>query len=69
MIYGHNKTIHKTNMVNVELDKLGNVVSVWFRCMPLPFDSIVVENERAESMNRMYKKTLPKILAIEVEDK
>jgi len=31
MIYGHDKTIHSTQKVNVELDKHGQVVAVWFR--------------------------------------
>ena len=70
MIYGHNKTVHSTNLLNVEVDKDGNVVSVWFRCMPLAFDSRVVEDSRAKDMQKMYEeKSFPKILAIEVEDK
>lgn len=55
MIYGHNNTIHRTKLLNVEVDKKGKVVSVWFRCMPLPFDVIKVDNARAKEMREMYK--------------
>lgn len=53
MIYGHDKTIHGTQKLNVEVDKKGNVVSVWFRCCALPFDVTVVSKERAAEMTRM----------------
>ena len=56
MIYGHSKTIHGTQHLNVEVDKRGHVVSVWFRCMALPFKETVVDNDRAQDMNRMSGK-------------
>ena len=69
MIYGHNKTIHGTQKVNVEVDKKGNVVSVWFRCMALPFDSRVVNDERAADMRRMSKdvNAKAKLNAVDIE--
>lgn len=54
MIYGFDKTIHRTGEVNVELDKDGKVVSVWFRCMHLPFTQDVVSDERASEMRAAY---------------
>lgn len=69
MIYGHNKTIHRTGEVNVELDKDGKVVSVWFRCMALPFTQNVVGDDRADEMRGMYNRaSIRPILAIEVAD-
>ena len=53
MIYGHNKTIHGTQWLNVEVDRDGHVVSVWFRCCALPFDVTIVDKERATEMRRM----------------
>lgn len=50
MIYGHDKTWHQTGHLDVETDKDGNVVSVWFRCMMLPFKQTKVDEERANSM-------------------
>jgi hypothetical protein len=48
-------TIHGSHEVNVELDSNGRVVAVWFRCMILPFDETVIDDERAEDMRRTYK--------------
>jgi len=67
MIYGHGKTIHRTGHVDVETDSNGNVVAVWYRCMMLPFEQHVVDENRSSSMKEVAK--LPAILAIEVEDK
>ena len=66
MIYGHDKTIHGTKHVNVELDKNGKVVAVWFRCRCLPFDQTVVDDERAAEMRAMYKTDIPALLAVDV---
>ena len=55
MIYGHDGTIHGIQHLNVELDKNGQVVSVWFRCMALPFDQTIVESSRAKEMRNMSK--------------
>ena len=69
MIYGHNKTIHGSQKVNVELDKKGRVVSVWFRCCPLPFDATVVDKERAAEMMYMSAKVnkRAKLNAVDIE--
>ena len=54
MIYGHDGTIHGTQLLNVEVDaKTGEVVSVWFRCCALPFDVHKVGKDRADEMRRM----------------
>jgi len=53
--YGWEKTIHGTTVVNIERDPVtGEVVSVWFRCQPLPFTDHLVDVERATDMRRMY---------------
>jgi hypothetical protein len=53
VIYGHKGTIHGTQKLNVEVDKHGRVVSVWFRCCALPFDVTVVDESRATEMATM----------------
>lgn len=63
--YGGNGTIHGTNVVNVET-RDGKVVSVWFRCMALPFDQTEVEAARADEMSRMYRGTVPKLDGVTV---
>ena len=35
--YGGNGTIHQTGTIDVQMDKHGHVVAVWFRCRMLPF--------------------------------
>ena len=59
MIYGHSNTIHRTGSVDVELDKSGKVVSVWYRCMPLPFTQTVVGDARAAEMVHCYESQPP----------
>jgi hypothetical protein len=55
--------------VNVETSADGQVVSVWFRCMPLPFDQTIVGKERAADMVRMYGEIDKRnIVAVEVAD-
>ena len=69
MIYGHNKTIHSTKSINVELDKNGKVVAVWFRCITLPFTQHTVDDERAAMMQEMYEINRPyPLVAVEVDD-
>ncbi len=70
MLYGNNGTIHRTTNLNIEVDADGDVVSVWYRCLALPFDVTKVDDERATEMRRMYSENerLP-ILAIEVADR
>ena len=47
-------TIHKRNKLDIEVDSNGNVVSVWYNCVALPFEVHKVENERANEMRKMY---------------
>jgi len=67
MLYGHDKTIHGTQEVNIERDPdTGEVIAVWFRCAILPFTDCVVSRERVHSMRQDY---FPRgILAIEFSD-
>jgi hypothetical protein len=53
MIYGHKGTIHGTQKLNIEIDKHGGIVSVWFRCCALPFDVTIVDEDRAVEMAYM----------------
>lgn len=65
--YGKAGTIHQTTGVNVEIGPDGRVVSVWFRCMTLPFDETRVSQERADEMRQMYEShPAPKLIAVEV---
>lgn len=69
MFYGHNKTIHGTQKLNIEIDNNGSVVSVWFRCCALPFDVTVVNDSRAEDMCKMsdtINKTI-KLNAVDID--
>lgn len=50
--YGGTGTIHSTGYVDVEVDKNGDVVSVWFRCSMLPFKQHNVDEARAADMRR-----------------
>lgn len=69
MIYGHNKTIHGTQELSVEVSESGEVVAVWFRCMPLPFHVSTARPERAEEMKRMTSGLKHRLVAVEVSDK
>lgn len=66
--YGDDGTIHRTGEVNVELDRRGRVVAVWFRCAMLPFTQHVVEDARAQDMYSVRWQDLPKITAIDFVD-
>jgi hypothetical protein len=45
--YGGDGTIHQSGHVDVQLDRDGNVVAVWFRCAMLPFNESIVDDEYA----------------------
>lgn len=64
MIYGHDKTIHSTEHLDVETHN-GKVVAVWFRCAMLPFEQAEVDGERARSM-LATKEQLPRLNAVDV---
>ena len=60
-------TIHQTTELDVEVDEKGKVVSVWFRCMALPFREIVVGENRAEEMCNMYgRNVIPELVGVDV---
>lgn len=65
--YGGTKTIHNTNLLNVELCD-GKVVGVWFRCQLLPFNQAVVDQNRADDLLECYTSPAPKIISLELED-
>jgi len=67
--YGDDCTIHRTSLLNVETDSAGKVVSVWFRCLALPFDQTVVDTSRAAEMRRMSTNSPVRIKAIVIEDR
>ena len=69
MIYGNEGTIHGTQLLNVEVDADGNVVSVWFRCCALPFDVTRVSYDRATEMTRMSESVNKrvKLNAVDIE--
>ena len=52
--WGRDKTWHRTGCLNVEIDRHGRVVSVWFRCLALPFSYKKVNDGRAEEVAAMY---------------
>ena len=64
--YGDDNTIHDTGYLDVETDKHGLVVAVWFRCQPLPFKQTHVDRERAKEMETME---VPVLVAVDVIDK
>lgn len=67
-VYGGSGTIHGTNHVNVEVDGNGEVVAVWFRCMPLRFDATVVPEYRAKEMRTMYQNgEIPALVGLVLE--
>lgn len=49
--YGNGGTIHSTGHLDVEIGPDGHVVSVWFRCLTLPFEEHRVDGRRAQEMN------------------
>ncbi len=62
--YGDDRTMHGSMFVDVEVTAGGTVVSVWFRCMPLPFKQIFVDNQRMKEMEEMYERGCNKLKAV-----
>jgi len=52
--YGDGGTIHSTTHIDVEVDKSGAVVALWYRCMQLPFKVTAVNQQRAEEMRSAF---------------
>lgn len=68
MSYDRNKTIHGKGILDIEVDEeTGEVVSVWFNCLELPFKARRVRTERADDMRRMYEHEVPSIKSIDVD--
>jgi hypothetical protein len=66
--YGDGGTIHHSIGVDVEISKSGEVVSVWFRCQPLPFQSTVVDDIRVDEMRKMYVGLNCELHGVEIKD-
>lgn len=64
--YGDGGTIHSTGFLDVETYR-GRVVSVWFRCQPLPFEQVAVDKQRADEMDGQFVPVA--ITGVEVLDK
>lgn len=63
--YGDGGTIHRAQYLDVEVHR-GQVVAVWFRCHPVPFQQSEADEERAADMRRMHNG--PPIKAIVFEE-
>lgn len=48
--YGNEDTWHDSTVLDVETDRRGNVVAIWFRCQMIPFRQTVVDEARASEM-------------------
>jgi hypothetical protein len=42
---GTRNTIHASGTIDIQTDKGGKVLAVWFRCLTLPFRVSVVEDQ------------------------
>lgn len=65
--YGDGGTIHGTTHLDVEVHD-GRVVSVWFRCQPLPYRQVEVAFARADSMTESYRTNKIALHGVEVKD-
>jgi len=67
--YGDGGTIHQSPELDVETDRRGKVVAVWFRCQMLPFRQSVVGEDRATEMASAYSNNyIPELHGVEVRD-
>lgn len=67
--YGDGGTIHHTGYVDVDVDRNGHVVSVWFRCQLLPFRQTNVDDHRALEMYAAYKHFNSELSGVEIIDR
>lgn len=67
-VYGHDRTIHNTEDLSVEVNAHGRVVAVWFRCQALPFHQSNVSWERCNEMRAAYRWSIPRLTAVHVVD-
>lgn len=66
--YGGDMTIHQTTELDIETFN-GEVVAVWFRCQPLPFNQSDASKQRADEMRSMYDRDrIPGLLGVAVVD-
>lgn len=66
--YSGERTIHRNGELDVELDKDGHVVAVWYNCQVLPFRESVADDRRADEMRRMYSDDeIPDLLSVELD--
>lgn len=61
--YGNEGTIHQSTGVDVELDKDGKVLAVWFRCCPLAFTQSTADASRAAELKTISGQ---KITAVDI---
>jgi len=67
--YGDGGTLHDSPQLDVETDRRGKVVAVWFRCQLLPFKQRVVDEDRATQMAYAYTEPyIPELRGVEVRD-
>lgn len=68
-VYGHDRTMHRNEELNVEVNGHGKVVAVWFRCQSLPFEQSDVSTTRSNEMRGMYANGhTPRLVAVHVVD-
>ena len=68
-MYKRGNTIHGKGILDIEVDeKTGEVVSVWYNCLALPFKAKKVRKERADELRSMYKHPHPMISGITLEE-
>jgi hypothetical protein len=48
--YGDGGTIHNTTTLDIDTDKDGNVIAVWFRCQLLAFNQVRCDDRRTEDL-------------------
>jgi hypothetical protein len=48
--YGDGGTIHSTEQLDIDTDKDGNVIAVWFRCQLLAFQQVRCDERRTEDL-------------------
>lgn len=68
IFYGDGGTIHHSGELDIEMFE-GKVVSVWFRCMLLPFTEHEVKENRASEMRGAYNHegSVPDLTGVEVK--
>jgi hypothetical protein len=64
--YGDGGTVHSSTHLDVETYN-GQVVSVWFRCMPLPFEQHEIDTHRANDLTSMYEGINSELHGLEVK--